>query len=728
MGKTLYDLIDWRAVEDICYGETDNPHEILGRHKLRTGTLIQAYFPDADKVSVKVDSVAKEYEMTCEEDGFFAVLIPKKVKFDKYKFIVESNGLKENVDDPYQFSPQIQIEELDKFNSGIHYNAYDILGSRMWEVDGIKGVLFSVWAPNAKSVSVVGDFNKWNNKAHLMRRLWNSGVFELFIPGLIEGCMYKFAILKKEDKWILKSDPYGVMTENSDNKASIVSDIDSYKWADDSWIANRSKFDFERRPISIYEVHLGTYDTDSDNYELLAKKIAAHVTELGYTHILLTPVMEHVQTASGYRTFSNYAPGSTFGKPNEFQKFVDYMHKKKIGVILEMSMFGFNLHESGLTQFDGTWLYEHMDYRQGYHPGFQMAIFNYARPEVKSFLISTELFWIEKYHIDGIFMHRVDSMLYLDYAKAPGQWIPNIYGGNENLDGIELFKHMNSIVKKAYPNVILIAEDNSGWALVTNEVEKDGLGFDLKLNYGWNSEMLQFMKMDPLFRSGSYEALTTPMVYQYTENYVLDVSHKTALECDGSVKMAMPGSDRLKFDNLKVWYSYMFAHPGKKMLFMGQDVGCEKKWDFSTALTQSEFDEEKYADMKALVQKLNELYTTMPELYEGDNSAESFSWVNAVNSRETIVTFLRSDISGENSLLVVANFVPVKYENHIIGVPFAGKYKEIFNSDAISFGGEGFVNPRVKQSKEETAEGYPNSIKIKIAPMSVSIFKCIRAE
>lgn len=728
MGKTLYDLIDWRSVEDICYGESDNPHEILGRHNFRTGSLIQAYFPDADKVSVKIDSVKKEYEMTCEEEGFFAVLIPKNVKFEKYRFIVERNDVVETVYDPYSFAPQIQIEELDKFNSGIQYNAYDILGARLWEIDGIKGVLFSVWAPNARSVGVVGEFNRWNNKANLMRRLWNSGVFEIFIPELTEECIYKFAILTKENKWILKSDPYGQMTENSNDKASIVADVDSFKWTDSRWLLNRKNIDVQKSPISIYEVDLATFDKDSHNYEMLAKKIAAHVKESGYTHILLAPVMEHVKTQGGYRIFSNYAPGSTYGKPEDFQKFVDYMHNKNIGVILEMSMFGFNLHESGLSQFDGTWLYEHMDFRQGYHPLFQMAIYNYARPEVTSFLISTEFFWLEKYHIDGIFMHRTDSMLYLDYAKSAGQWIPNIYGGNENLDGVELLKHMNCVVKKNYPEVLLIAEDNSLWPFVTKTVEDDGLGFDLKINYGWNREMINFMRMDPLFRSGSYEAVSTPMLYQYTDNYVLDVSHKTALECDGSVKMAMPGSEKVKLSNLKVLYSYMFTHPGKKMLFMGQDIGIEKQWDFSTSLIQDELEEEQYTDMKALIQKLNELYTTMPALYEGDGDLDSFMWVNAVNSKETMVTFLRTDTSGENTLLVVANFVPVKYENHVIGVPFAGRFKEIFNSDAISFGGEGFTNPRVKQSKKEAADGYADSIKIKIAPMSVSIFKCTMEE
>lgn len=725
MGKTLYDLIDWRAVEDICYGDSDNPHEILGEHKLRQGNLIQAFFPDADNVWVKLDTEKEELKMTCEESGFFAVLIPKKIKYNSYSFVVESNKIKENIYDPYQFGPQLPIEELDKFNSGINYNAYDILGARLWEVDGISGVLFSVWAPNARSVSVVGEFNKWNDKAHLMRRLWNSGVFELFIPGLIEGCMYKFAIVNKDGKVTLKSDPYAAYTESNDNKASVVSDIDKFSWHDKKWMASRDKFDYKDRPMSIYEVHLGTYDIDTDTYEELAKKIAAHVTELGYTHVLLTPVMEYVETSSGYRTFSNMAPASKFGTPEDFQKFIDYLHKKNIGVILEMSMFGFNLHDSGLSKFDGTWLYEHMDYRQGYHPGFQMAIYNYARPEVTSFLISTQFFWIEKYHIDGVFLHRTDSMLYLDYAKSSGQWLPNIYGENENLDGIELIKHMNSVIKKKYPEIVLIAEDNSGWAKVTEDVEEDGLGFDYKLNYGWNNEMFNFMKMDPLFRSGSYGMISGSMVYQYGENYILDISHKTAIQCDGSIVNVMPGDEKQKLANLKVWIAYMFTHPGKKMLFMGQDVGISSRWDFFTPINQAELTNEQHEDMKSFVQKLNELYKLYPALYDGDDNKNSFSWLNVINDKETMVTFMRVDATGEERLLVVANFVPVAYENHVIGVPYAGKYKEIFNSDAVSFGGEGFVNSRVKLSKPEKAEGFSNSITIKIASMSVSIFKHI---
>lgn len=725
MGKTLYDLMDWRAVEDICYGESDNPHDILGAHKVKGGTLIQAYFPDADNVIIEFDTDEKPVKMTSEEQGFFVALVPRKIKFEKHYYVVEYDNKREVVQDAYNFQPQIQIDDLDKFNSGIHYNSYDILGARLWEIDGLKGVLFSVWAPNAVAVSVVGDFNHWNEKANPMRRLWESGVFELFVPSLTEGCKYKFSIAFKDGKRVMKSDPYSFMTENNSKKASIVSDIDNYKWTDDAWLKKRKSFNCKNEAMSIYEVHLATFDKSAKDYETLAKKIAAHVTECGYTHILLMPVTEYVETENGYRTFSNYAPCANYGEPKAFGQFIDYMHKKNIGVLLEVSYFGFPLHESGLEKFDGTWLYEHMDMRQGYHPKFEMAIYNYARPQVTDFLISMTFFWAEKYHIDGFYVHRTDSVLYLDYAKADGQWLPNIYGGNENLDGIEFFKHLNSVFKKNYPDVMLIAEDDSGWPLVTTEVEKDGLGFDLKLNYGWNRELFSYMGTDPLFRSGSYNTLTNPMLYQYSENFVMDVSHKSVLQAFGSVRTLLPGSEKIQFANLKTWYTYMYTHPGKKLLFMGQDLGWGSPWDFFTPLEQTEFEEDKYEDMKAFIQKLNELYRGNKALYEGDSNEDSFMWVNAMNSEENILTFMRSDNSGEEKLLVVANFVPVEYESHLIGVPFAGKYKEIFNTDSVSFGGEGVVNPRVKASKKEPADGYDNSIKIKIAPMSVSVFRLV---
>ncbi len=728
MGKILDNLMDWRAIEDICYGESDNPHEILGAHRVKNGTLIQAYFPDADDVIIEFDTEAKPVKMVSQEQDFFAAFISKNTKFEKYHYVVEYDKKREVVDDAYNFQPQIQIEELDKFNHGIHYNSYDILGARQWEIDGIEGVLFTVWAPNALAVSVVGDFNHWLDKANPMRRLWDSGVFELFVPGLGEGCIYKFSILYKDGNRILKSDPYGFMTENKNEKASIVTDIDKYKWNDNKWLDVRKKYNIKSEPMSIYEVHLSTFDTDCKDYEELAEKIADHVSECGYTHVLLMPIMEYVETDNGYRTFSNYAPCINYGKPRDFQKFIDYFHSKNIGVLLEVSFFGFPLYESGLSQFDGTWLYEHMDRRQGYHPLFDMAIYNYARPQVTDFLISNAFFWAEKYHIDGLFVHRVDSVLYLDYSKSEGQWLPNIYGGNENLDGIEFFKHLNSVFKKKYPDVVLIAEDNSGWPLVTEDVKKGGLGFDLKLNFGWSRETFTFMGTDPLFRSGLYNTLSNSMLYQYSEDFVLPVSHKSTLSAFGCIKNLLPGSDKVQYANIKAWYAYMYTHPGKKLLFMGQDIGYDKEWDYSTPLSQSEFEEERYEDMRAFIQKLNELYRSNKALYESDSEEDSFMWLNAMNSEENILTFIRSDISGNEKMLVVANFVPVVHESHLIGVPFAGKYKEIFNTDDISFGGEGIINPRVKTSKVEPADGFENSIKIKIAPMSVAVFKYVKAK
>lgn len=723
MSRTLYDLLDWKSIEDICYGEADNPHDILGMHRVRGGKLIQAYFPDADKVFIEIEGDNKLIEMECPEQGFFATYLTNKVKADKYHYVIQEENVRRVSEDAYNFQPQISIEEIDKFNSGINYNAYDIMGAHIWEADGVSGVLFSVWAPNAVSVSVVGNFNHWHEKANPMRNLWKSGVFELFVPGITSGEMYKFSIACKDGTRVMKSDPYAVMTENTLDKASIVSDLDNYNWTDSKWLEKRKKFDCKTDAMSIYEVHLDTFNKECTDYIQLAEKIAAYVNQCGYTHVLLLPVMESVNTAKGYHTFSNYAPESSLGTTGDFQKFIDYMHKKNIGVILEVSFFGFPLNDSGLACFDGTWLYEHMDKRQGYHPKFDMAIYNYGRKQVTDFLISSAFFWAEKYHIDGLFVHKADSVLYLDYAKTPEQWLPNIYGGNENLDGIEFFKHLNSVFKKNNPDILLIAEDDSGWPLVTTKVEEDGLGFDMKLNYGWNRQILTFMGTDPIFRSGLYNTVSEPMLYQYSENFVLDISHRSTLQSFGCIRTLLPGSEKIQFANLKTLYAYMFMHPGKKLLFMGQDIGSDNVWDFSTPLEWEEFNQDKYEDMKSFIQGLNELYCSNKALHESDNSEDGFMWVNAMNKDENIITFMRSDLSGSEKMLVIANFLPLQYDEHKIGVPYKGKYKEVFNSDALTFGGEGIVNPRVKITKEESADGYNDSITIKIPPMSVLVFR-----
>lgn len=731
MTEKLYSLMDWPGIEAIVYSEEDRPDMLLGQRVVQQGVLIQCYMPDVVSVKVVPESGKKKYEMElADEAGYYAVLVPLKRAF-RYKYEVTlSDGTVVTKRDPYAFPTTISEEELGAFNAGVNYEVYKSLGAHKIDIEGVIGVRFAVWAPNAMRVSVVGDFNNWDGRVHQMIRRGEHGVFELFIPEDISGSNYKYEIKNKAGTSFLKADPYAFSAELRPGTASIVYDEKEYEWHDTNWIYDRMEAGIYNEPISIYELHLGSFKKPDDGREFytyteLAPMVIEYVKKMNYTHIELMPITEYPYDASwGYQVTGYYAPTSRYGAPEEFKYFVDEMHKAGIGVILDWVPAHFPKDEFSFAWFDGTHLYEHADVRQGEHKEWGTLIYNYGRPEVSNFLIANALFWVEQYHIDGIRMDAVASMLYLDYGKQAGEWVANIYGGKENLEAIEFLKHLNSIMKKRNPDVFLIAEESTTWPLVTGDVKKGSLGFDFKWNMGWMHDFTNFMKLDPIYRKEHYGELIFSMIYAYSENFVLVLSHDEVVHGKASMIGKMPGdTTELKFANLRVTYGFMFMHPGKKHIFMGQDIAQYNEWWEAKELDWNLLENEENKLMQGYVSDLNALYQKYPALYELDYSTDGFEWINNISANETIVAFLRKDAC-QNNLLVVANFTPVARSNYKIGVPFAGKYKEIFNSDSKKYGGMDLINRRVKLSKKDECDGRENSIRITVPPLGIAVFTC----
>lgn len=728
MTKKLYKMMNWPVIEEIIYSESQDPHATLGPHVQGNGTLIQAFFPGAQKVTLQLtrDMAEKEMELA-DDDGFFAVWLPVK-NVGAYRYIVSyENGSVETMQDAYRHECLITAEDEEKFAMGVHYTVYEKLGAHPLNLDGEDGVYFAVWAPNALRVSTVGDFNHWDGRVHQMRKL-PSGIFEIFIPGVKAGDNYKYEIKLKTGLTYLKADPYGNAAQLRPETASVVADLRNFKWEDKEFIKKRKTFQKENAPISVYELYLGSFlapkdDEEYANYREIADKLIPYVKEMGYTHVELMPVMEHPLDASwGYQVIGYYAPTARYGTPEDFMYFVNELHKAGIGVILDWVPAHFPRDIYGLSSFDGTCLYENPDEQRRSHPHWGTLVFDYGRPEVSNYLIANALFWVEKFHADGIRMDAVASMLYLDYGRNPGEWTANIYGGNENLEAVELIKHLNSMMGKRNPGVLRIAEESTAWPMVTGSLEDGGLGFDLKWNMGWMNDYLDYIKYDPYFRSHHHSELTFSMIYAYSEKFMLVFSHDEAVHGKSSMLGKMPGEREQKFANLRLTYAYMFTHPGRKLLFMGQDIGEFSEWN---EMRQTEWELLKYPDhkgMAALVKKLNELYTTKPALYEWDDKPEGFAWINSINSAENLLTFMRRTRKKESLLVVAANFSGVEKQVKI-GVPYEGSYKEILNTDAEEFGGSGMVNKRAKRAVKKEWDDRPYSVSITLAPLSASILE-----
>ncbi len=731
MNNRLYKLMNWPKIEEIIYSECDAPHELLGPHKAGSQTLVQAFFPGAKEAAIVMEGTEEPVRMErADEDGYFAVLLPMPVKeVPVYHYVVtDGEGVSTDRGEAYRYEPLITKQDTEKFRNGIHYTVYEKLGAHPMALDGVQGTYFAVWAPGALRVSVVGDFNSWDGRVHQMRRLWDSGIFELFVPGAGPGDNYKFELKLRDGLTYLKADPYCNAAQLRPDTASVITDLYGFMWEDADFVAKRSAFQTGNVPISVYELYLGSFTKPAEgqeyaNYRTIAEKLIPYVKEMGYTHVELMPVMEHPLDASwGYQVIGYYAPTARYGTPQDFMYFVNELHKAGIGVILDWVPAHFPRDAHGLSGFDGTCLYEHRDPRQGCHPHWGTLIYNYGRPEVSNYLIANALFWVEKYHVDGIRMDAVASMLYLDYGKGDGEWIPNLYGGKENLEAIEMIRHLNSIMKKRNAGVLTIAEESTAFPKVTDTPEEGGLGFDLNWNMGFMNDYLNYIRYDPYFRSYHHGELTFSMIYAYSERFMLVFSHDEVVHGKATMLGKMPGEREQKFAGLRLTYAYLMTHPGKKLLFMGQDLGEFDEWNENRQVEWALCSEPEHEGLARLVGDLNALYKSSPELYALDDSPQGFEWVNHIAARECYLVFARKGKKKGELLLIAANFAGISQEI-VTGVPAPGRYKEIFNSDDARYGGTGIVNSRVKRSRQVETDDRPDSISVKLAPLSLSILK-----
>ena len=627
------------------------------------------------------------------------------------------------------------ITEFDQylFGQGTHYDLYNKLGAHPMTVDEEEGVYFAVWAPNAAAVSIVGDFNEWDENATPMERLEPLGIYQIFLTGIKVGDIYKYCVTAQDGKKTLKADPYGFQAELRPNNASVVADISDFKWHDSRWMKKREKFDDKKNPMFVYEVHPGSWkkheqtEEDEDgfyNYREIAHELAAYVKDMGYTHVELMGIAEHPFDGSwGYQVTNYFAPTSRHGSPEDFQYFMDYMHEHNIGVILDWVPAHFPRDAFGLAEFDGTCLYEYADPRKGEHPDWGTKVFDYGKTEVQNFLICNALFWLEHYHIDGLRVDAVASMLYLDYGREDGQWVPNIYGGNENLEAIEFFKHLNTIVKKRNPGIVMIAEESTAWPKVTDKAEYGGLDFSLKWNMGWMHDFLEYMKLDPYFRKYNHTKMNFAMVYAYSENYMLVLSHDEVVHLKCSMIEKMPGSYEDKFKNLMAGYAFMTGHPGKKLLFMGQDFGQHREWSEKRELDWFLLDKEPNRHLQAFVKELLHLYKNNKCLYEYDCYPEGFEWINADDGDRSIFSFVRHSESGKSNMLFIINFTPVERPDYRVGTTCRRKHTLVLSSDDKKFGGTGKRRPKEYKPAKKECDGRKYSFRYKLPAYGVAVFK-----
>ena len=735
MNKRLEDWVNWILYDELKNGVINAPKHLLGNHVYGDGQVITVYRPYAEKVCVVSPTGKNREEMECLAEGFYGFYSAKK-KYKGTKYRIETtyqDGTTVVTADAYAFDSQITEFDTYLFAEGKHYDVYEKFGAHPMTIDGVKGTYFAVWAPHARRVSVVGDFNMWDGALNPMQMMQTSGIYELFIPDVAPGAVYKYQILTRDGEILYKADPYGNQCQVRPDNANVVADLTGYKWKDTDWIENRKQQTREtelKKPMAIYECHLGSWKKkieDSDfgfyTYRELAKMLCDYVKKMGYTHVELMGIAEYPFDGSwGYQVTNYYAPTSRYGSPEDFMYFVDHMHENGIGVILDWVPAHFPRDAHGLGRFDGMPLYEHPDPRRGEHPDWGTYIFDFGRNEVSNFLTANALFWVEKFHVDALRVDAVASMLYLDYGKQDGQWLPNKDGGNENYDAIELLRKINTVMEERNPGAFLIAEESTAWAGVTAPASMKGLGFLYKWNMGWMNDFLEYMKMDPYFRSFNHNRLTFSLSYTYAENYVLVISHDEVVHLKCSMLNKMPGTEMDKFANLRTAYGFMYGHPGKKLLFMGQEFGQLREWSEARSLDWFLLDQPLHKKMQKWVADLNHMYTTYDACYYNDNNQMGFEWTKVDDANTSIIAFVRRGKTVKDQLLFVCNFVPVERKDYWIGVPCLTEYEEIINSDAKIYGGSGTKNGKVK-AFEEKCDRMPYAISIDIAPLSMMVFR-----
>lgn len=685
--------MDWPRIEAIVYGEEAAPRDVMQPRVTDDGVLIQGFFPGTEAAEVVVGKTS--YPMILEDEaGYYAVMLPMK-RIPEYRFRVTRGSVKETFYDAYECPCQITEEEERAFCAGVYYKAYQKLGAHPGTYSGVKGTYFAVWAPNAIRVSVVGDFDRWDGRRLPMHRMPMSGIFELFVPGVKAGTAYQYEIKIKGGNIQRKSDPYGNGTQEPPSVLSVVTDLGDFSWQDDEWMKERVKYESREVPVSIYETDITAWKNSRDLVEF--------VKDTGYTHVEFHPVMEYLdQRSGGYSTSAYYSVTNRFGTADDLRALVDELHMAGIGVILDWAPAQFPRFDAGLEKFDGTPLYEVQDPAMAVHPMWGTMLYNYGSPMVKDFLLSNAFFWLDEFHVDGFRLDDVDAMLYLDFGREAGQWTPNLYGSNENLQAVEFLKHLNSILKKSNPGVLLIAQEDGLWPQLTDSVENDHLGFDYKWSGGWTKDLLSYIEVEPLERKAYYDQLTLSMMYAYSEHYVLTLGLRDVGTSKEFLEK-LPGSPKQKTAQLRAAYGYLILHPGIKMTAPDFDIAPE---------------------LKEYIHDLNELYKTNPALYSMEGNSDGFEWIQFTNYDENIVAFLRKTEKPEETLLAVCNFSPVSYDSYQVGVPFAGKYKEILNSDNGKYGGQGVVNARVKASIDKECDNREFSLKLKLPAYGVAVFTC----
>ncbi|HMS64252.1 MAG TPA: 1,4-alpha-glucan branching protein GlgB [Ignavibacteria bacterium] len=736
-----------RAVQKITQFEESKPFNILGPHKLNHNNIIviNAFLPDATEAAVKIKGRRKKIEMQkLNDEGIFQAVFESFKEVTSYKLIyVNEKNEQTAIFDPYSFSLKLSDLDLHLLGEGNHYKSYDKLGARFQSVNKIKGVHFALWAPDAKCVSIVGEFNNWKAGVHPMQKINHSGYWGLFFPGLKEGTVYKYAVKSKLNTIVLKSDPYALESEVRPSNASVITSIAKHKWKDKEWIYRRKKFPpskplYKSTPVSIYEVHAGSWKKDFTgnfgetdhpnewgykNYRDLAHELVDYVKEMNYTHIDLLPVMEHPLDISwGYQVVNYFAPTSRYGSPEDFMYFVDYCHQNDIGVILDWVPSHFPTDEHGLANFGGKEVYAYEDPKKGFHKDWGTFVFDYGRNEVRNFLISNALFWFEKYHIDGLRVDAVASMLYLDYSRDDGEWIPNIHGGNENLEAISFLKLLNETVHKNHKGVMMIAEESSSWPGVTRAVHLGGLGFDMKWNMGWMHDILSYFSMDPIFRKFHHGKLTFAIWYAFNEKFLLPFSHDEVVHLKKSLIGKMTGEEFQKFANLRLMFGFMFSHPGKKLNFMGNDIAQFSEWNSEISLDWKVLENDLNKKFHIYFKELNRLYKEYPAFYEEDFDSKGFQWLDFSNADHSVIAFVRYNSDKSKILMFTFNMTPVKREDYLFGVPKKGFYREILNSNASEFGGSGEGNLGGVFSNDSPRFEFSHSVNVTLPPLSVNIY------
>ena len=709
-----------QVIDRLVAGELRDPHSVLGRHPGKGGTVFRAWRPEAESVRVLSDgSVVGKLEKV-HPSGVFEGVLDEPVG-DYQLEVSYPGGQTFTLRDPYAFLPTLGALDLHLLGEGRHERLWEKLGAHVRTIDDVSGVSFAVWAPNARSVRVISEFNSWDGRLHPMRTLGSSGIWELFVPDVGDGCLYKYEVVTAQGDLIVKTDPFAFATEGAPTNAAIVH-TPRHEFKDSKWMRKRAKADAQASPMSVYELHLGSWRRGGEGemltYRELGPLLAEYCSEMSFTHVELMPVAEHPFTGSwGYQVSNYFAPTARYGNPDDFRSFVDTLHQADIGVIVDWVPAHFPKDEWALARFDGTALYEHVDPKKGEHPDWGTLVFNYGRNEVRNFLISNALYWIEEFHVDGLRVDAVASMLYLDYSREEGEWVPNEFGGRENLEAIEFFKQLNTVIHGDHAGVLMVAEESTAYPGVSRPVHLGGLGFGFKWNMGWMHDSLAYFSKEPIYRRFHHHQLTFSLMYAWSENFMLPLSHDEVVHGKGSLLGKMPGDQWQRFANLRCMLSYMWAHPGKKLMFMGGEFGQEREWNHDQSLDWHLLDDPMHEGLRQLMSDLNRVYKKNPALWELDHEPEGFRWIDANDADNNVISFYRTDRAQKKHLVCISNLSPVPRYGFRVGLPKAGTYTEVVNTDAANYGGGNVGNMGKVKAEKIPWHGLDHSAMVTLPPL-----------